>query len=172
MGSQTPFYAFPYPLGTDRVADGDNAIQSLAEKIEQVLGKGTGAATRAWGTPYPADNDFTANAAYVGLISGTLTACPVGAVVLTIWVAKFNTPAVANALVKSRITSAGITWLIVSGEPITSTPSATRVWGTHTGVAIGTVSIAAPTVTVEGLATGGGNCTIGAGSALQTVRIA
>ena len=78
MGSQTPFYAFPYPLGTDRVADGDNAIQALAEKMEAVLGKGTGATTRAWGTPYPTDNDFTANGAFIGLISGTLTAWGTG----------------------------------------------------------------------------------------------
>jgi hypothetical protein len=37
MGSQTPKYALPYPLGTDRVMDGDNAIQALAERVEAVL---------------------------------------------------------------------------------------------------------------------------------------
>ena len=95
-----------------------------------------------------------------------------GALVLVMWVAKFNTPGVAGAVAKSRVTSAGITWLVAPPEPITSTPSATRVWGTNTGVAIGTVSIAAPTVTVEGMSTGGGNCTIGGGSALQAVRVA
>lgn len=36
MGSTTPVFAFPYPVGTDRVMDGDNAIQALAEKIENV----------------------------------------------------------------------------------------------------------------------------------------
>lgn len=30
----TPILALPYPVGTDRVADGDNAIQALAERIE------------------------------------------------------------------------------------------------------------------------------------------
>jgi hypothetical protein len=29
---------FPYPLGTDRVADGDNAIQALAEKVDTAAG--------------------------------------------------------------------------------------------------------------------------------------
>jgi microcystin-dependent protein len=37
MGSTTPVYAFPYPVGTDRVRDGDNAIEALAERVEAVL---------------------------------------------------------------------------------------------------------------------------------------
>lgn len=36
MGSQTA-HGFPYPVGTDRVMDGDNAIQALAEKIDTLL---------------------------------------------------------------------------------------------------------------------------------------
>jgi len=38
MGSQTPKFAFPYPVGTDRVMDGDNAMQALAEKVESLFG--------------------------------------------------------------------------------------------------------------------------------------
>lgn len=34
MGGVTPVLGLPYPTGTDRVADGDNAIQALADKIE------------------------------------------------------------------------------------------------------------------------------------------
>lgn len=34
MGSQTTGLLLPYPVGTDRVMDGDNAIQALAERIE------------------------------------------------------------------------------------------------------------------------------------------
>jgi hypothetical protein len=37
MGGNTPYYGFPYPTGTDRVADGDNAIQSLATAIDIAL---------------------------------------------------------------------------------------------------------------------------------------
>jgi hypothetical protein len=29
---------YPYPTGTDRVMDGDNAIQALAEKVESAAG--------------------------------------------------------------------------------------------------------------------------------------
>lgn len=37
MAGTTPKYGFPYPTGTDRVADGDNAMQSLAVAIENKL---------------------------------------------------------------------------------------------------------------------------------------
>ena len=36
MPSATPVFAFPYPLGTDRVMDGDDAIAALANKVEAV----------------------------------------------------------------------------------------------------------------------------------------
>jgi len=34
MGGTTSPYGFPYPTGTDRVMDGDNAIQALAEAVD------------------------------------------------------------------------------------------------------------------------------------------
>lgn len=37
MGSQTA-KGFPYPVGTDRVMDGDDAIRALAEKIDSAVG--------------------------------------------------------------------------------------------------------------------------------------
>ena len=40
MGGTTAKYGFPYPSGTDRLMDGDNAIQALAEKVEATLGNG------------------------------------------------------------------------------------------------------------------------------------
>lgn len=43
MGATTPIFALPYPTGTDRVMDGDNAIQALAEKVELLLGPAIGA---------------------------------------------------------------------------------------------------------------------------------
>jgi hypothetical protein len=33
---------YPYPVGTDRVADGDNVIQALAEKVDGSLGLAAG----------------------------------------------------------------------------------------------------------------------------------
>ncbi|MBF6085302.1 hypothetical protein IU485_28435 [Nocardia cyriacigeorgica] len=37
MPGQTPVYGFPYPLGTEPVAQGDNVIQSLATAVETTL---------------------------------------------------------------------------------------------------------------------------------------
>jgi hypothetical protein len=37
MGSTTPKFAIPYPVGTDRVMDGDNAMQAIAERVEALL---------------------------------------------------------------------------------------------------------------------------------------
>jgi hypothetical protein len=37
MAGTTPKYALPYPTGTDRVMDGDNAMQALAEAIEGTI---------------------------------------------------------------------------------------------------------------------------------------
>lgn len=39
MGSTTAS-GYPYPVGTDRVMDGDNAIQALAEAVEATVAKG------------------------------------------------------------------------------------------------------------------------------------
>jgi hypothetical protein len=36
MANTNP-YGFPYPIGTDRVMDGDNAIQALAEAVNNYL---------------------------------------------------------------------------------------------------------------------------------------
>jgi len=35
--AETPIYALPYPLGTDLIIDGDDAIRALAERIEAIL---------------------------------------------------------------------------------------------------------------------------------------
>jgi hypothetical protein len=43
----------PYPTGTDRVADGDNAIQALAEKVDRDTGLG------AWKTYTPTMTGWT-----------------------------------------------------------------------------------------------------------------
>jgi hypothetical protein len=38
MPSTTPKLAIPYPIGTDLLADGDNAIQASALRVEAILG--------------------------------------------------------------------------------------------------------------------------------------
>ena len=42
MPANTPIFGFPYPLGTDPVAQGDNVIQELAEDVEAVINTGMG----------------------------------------------------------------------------------------------------------------------------------
>lgn len=46
----TPIFAIPYPVGTDRVMDGDNAMQALAERVETILAP--------TGTPLPYQNGW------------------------------------------------------------------------------------------------------------------
>lgn len=41
MPATTPTYKLPYPLGTDRVADGDDAIRKLAQTVEYAFQSGT-----------------------------------------------------------------------------------------------------------------------------------
>jgi hypothetical protein len=43
VGAVTPIYALPYPVGTDLIIDGDNAIQALAQRVEALLGTAIGA---------------------------------------------------------------------------------------------------------------------------------
>jgi hypothetical protein len=40
MPANTPFFAFPYPLNTDPVVNGDDTIKALAEKVEAQLSGG------------------------------------------------------------------------------------------------------------------------------------
>lgn len=79
---------FPYPLGTDRVMDGDNAIQALAQKIDTVLGlmaSGTTTVTlsnaaQAFATvTFPAGRFQSAPAVVASTASGTYLANTVGA---------------------------------------------------------------------------------------------
>jgi hypothetical protein len=37
MAATTPTYGFPYPVGSDPLADGDNQARALAERVEAVL---------------------------------------------------------------------------------------------------------------------------------------
>ena len=49
MAGTTPLYALPYPTGTDRVMDGDNAMEALARAVEnmrRLLGYGMATANQ------------------------------------------------------------------------------------------------------------------------------
>lgn len=70
--SGTTTRGLPYPTGTDRVADGDNAIQSLAEAVDtSLMGRQSGTVSIAVsGTPGTGSQAITFTA-------GRFTAAPV-----------------------------------------------------------------------------------------------
>jgi hypothetical protein len=72
MGSQTP-HGYPYPVGTDRVMDGDNAIQALAEAVDAHLRRGV--ASGSISMPITAVN--TTAFATVTFPAGRFTATPI-----------------------------------------------------------------------------------------------
>ena len=75
MAGATSRYQFPYPTGTDRVADGDNAIQALAQQMESVL-----ATNRQW-TVIRGNTDGFANDTYVASHNLAFPGLPNGAYV-------------------------------------------------------------------------------------------
>jgi len=166
MGSQTPFYAFPYPIGTDRVMDGDNAIQALAEKVESVLGKGTSPAARTWAAQRAINGSF-GSGVWTGLISMTLTGCPVGAVVLVVSVLQIS-HSVVGGLMFSRLTSPGAT-LAPAAQPYVNS-GAVNTWQHNVVLAVATVTTAAPTITQEAQ-TNTGTATVDVGGHMVAVRI-
>jgi hypothetical protein len=56
MGSTTTSLALPYPVGTDRVMDGDNAMQALAERLDAVIAGTTGIISPGAGLTILSDN--------------------------------------------------------------------------------------------------------------------
>ena len=85
MPASTPLFGFPYPLGTDRVMDGDNAIGALARKVEDQLSGSAGAVP---GAPYRShaaavfmDNALAANGGIrqmaITFAAGRFTLAPV-----------------------------------------------------------------------------------------------
>lgn len=73
MGGTTSPYGFPYPTGTDRVMDGDNAMQALAEAVDNHLETNLGAATPT--TLLPNSAPWTSSSKYAkraGIVTFTL----------------------------------------------------------------------------------------------------
>ena len=80
MGGTTTPLAFPYPTGTDRVMDGDNAMQALAEKIDDYLAGASnafpgGVARRRGGTVHVELNHIVGGTTAAG---GVLAVLPAG----------------------------------------------------------------------------------------------
>lgn len=70
MGSSTA-HGFPYPVGTDRVMDGDNAMQALAEQVDAQLYAGAAAPGSAPGLWLPATGTVVCTDASLAAQPGT-----------------------------------------------------------------------------------------------------
>ena len=70
MGSTTP-HGLPYPVGTDRIMDGDNAIQALAEAVDTALWSGAAPGAPAPGIWAAATGTVVCNATSLAAQPGT-----------------------------------------------------------------------------------------------------
>ena len=173
MGGTTSFYKFPYPSGTDRLMDGDNAMQSLAETVESVLkGSGTGnqgprvwTAQRAGTTPVSPDT-------WVGFIVLPLTGMPVGAVFVVGAQASMNSPLNGSFLQVRVVASAGGATFAPAGMyGVGQTAAAGGYHVMPSVVIVGTATAAAPSIQLEVFGNGGSNFNVLAPTWIWAVRI-
>lgn len=165
----TPKYAFPYPIGTDRIMDGDNVMQALAERVEAVLGGGSGN-TRYWSAIRGADDQFPAGGAWTAMLVVTLTGLPIGGVAIVTSDLSIQAPAGGGAYMQNRLSSGGGTLSPANAYARSSIPAA-NYWTSASVTALVVATAANPTVTQEALVTGGGNATVLMGSHLTAYRI-
>jgi hypothetical protein len=139
----TPKYAIPYPVSTDKVIDGENAMQAIAERVEAILSGAAGA--RYW-TNTRATGSFSAGT-WTGLLAPPLTGLPVGGVagvsaVLTLY---SNTATMGQLRVAN-----GSGYTVVPAVP---NPQGNILAGGLTAIAlccVVTATAADPTIIVEG----------------------
>lgn len=124
MGSTT-VDGFPYPVGTDRVMDGDNAIQALAEaltgrtvRVASGVGSITGAANvvRSLAITFPAGR-FTAPPIVLVVIRGGAST---GTPPFSVWCAASPVVTTAGATLQGSSTSANaipVEWVAVQALP-------------------------------------------------------
>jgi hypothetical protein len=165
----TPFYAFPYPLGTDLIADGDDVIHSLATAVENAM-KGTAGAPRAWAAVLGGAGGSIGQAVWTAVAGVTCTGCPVGAVLLAAGSVSMNTATPAGQL-QARLASAGATILPspATAAPLANQPSASY-WSNIGVLGIATTTAPNPTVNIEGWINSGG-ASIHAGTHIVVARI-
>lgn len=168
MGSTTTKYAFPYPIGTDRVMDGDNAIQALAQRVEDVMAGNTGM-TRFWGMQRTQDDGFPGDGGWKGLLTLALTGLPVGGVVVAVSNLSVNCTTAAGTFVQNRITCTAGTAVPASPFARASIPGVQ--WWTHLNVVcVITATGASPSITQEAMCSAGTATTL-QGSHLVAYRI-
>jgi hypothetical protein len=144
MAGATTKYAFPYPLGTDPISDGDDQIKALAERVEAVLGT-----NRSWQAVRGTDAAMPAVGTWGMAVSLTLTGCPVGSTVLVIGRVEVSAGGVATN-VSSRYTLTGATDNLSPGLG-SGVSAAANYYVSLTTFTVITVTVANPVVAIEAM---------------------
>jgi hypothetical protein len=148
MAGTTPKYGFPYPTGTDRVADGDNAIQALALKIEQTVG-----ATNGWSMQRGSTDGFAGDSTWKALHSLPCTGCGVARLVLVLAFTNLSN-FTSGVYVQTQITSPDVS-AVGPGSMISKDQSAGAFWFSQAVGYLCITNAANPVFTVMGLSNGG-----------------
>jgi hypothetical protein len=145
MGSTTT-HGLPYPVGTDLIMNGDNAMQALAEAVDTALMADTGTLTAAAGG-FTAGAGFTALTGSVrkrsGLVSAQFTLTTSNALA-------------AGDLGNLNCINVPVGWQPVVAAPLTSSGIGPGVWasvyqGFVTISALGTAANAGTQISLNGL---------------------
>lgn len=161
MAATTPKYAFPYPQGTDRVMDGDNAIQALAEKVEAVMGTG-----RTWTGLKGADLSWSNPSVATPLYTVTLTGAKAGDILQVTSTASIKSDVVSDIYATVQANRATVT---PSGAALGRGGAGEYVSLTYTAVL--TVTDTNPDLTVTATVAAGSG-TISGLSHLTVVKVA
>lgn len=148
MSGATTRFAFPYPTGTDRVADGDNAMQALAERVETVMGLATG---KYWTKVRGSTPGTYTSGTWTTLHSVPLTGLPIGGVVF-VWASTILSNDTASAQIQTRISSATAT-IDPNATAMANMPATLRA--TLASFAVVTATGAAPSIDIQGIANAG-----------------
>lgn len=110
---------FPYPVGTDRVMDGDNAIQALAQAVNDRLGNMAGGLVTI--TPSAADTATTTAVTYP---AGRFSATPIvlatpnssvgqAGVIIRAWSQSLTQTGCVIGMSRSNVVATNVMWLAV-----------------------------------------------------------
>jgi hypothetical protein len=167
MAGTTPTYGLPYPTGTDRVADGDNAIQALGVAVEDTL-----KLMKGWGTRFGSASSFPADSTYRPLVSIPLTGLPVGGVVLAIGTFVGAHPSAGAFLQTSFQNPPGLSHAGGFASPgIAKAQPAANAYTTITICDIFVATAANPNLIFYGFSNAGGSVTVDAETQAVAVRL-
>lgn len=114
MPATTSGYKLPYPLGTDRLMDGDDQIRKLAQSVENMVQTGTVNIT-----PSAVDTTTTVTVTFpVAFSAAPLVFCnfnspPGSGYTLLVWSSSPTTTNVAINIRKGTTTASNVNWVAI-----------------------------------------------------------